>query len=68
MIENFYIVNKSGGLIYSLKDETIDSMAMILASSLHSLTEIARVSLENCSYSQYIAYKTKIIGTFRTLT
>lgn len=68
MIENLYIVNRSGGLIYSHDNSKETNGIMIFASTLHSLSEIARTCLESSSYCQFIQYDTKTLALYLTLS
>lgn len=70
MIEQFFIVNKSGGMIYKYEHsrQTEINSLLILTSTLHSLNELSRNVLKTAAYSQTVEMQEMVIHIFRTLT
>lgn len=70
MIKQFYIVNKSGGMIYKyeqVSDPDVNNL-LILTSTIHSLNEISRNVLKTDYYSQIIGFEAHSIYIYRTIT
>lgn len=68
MVEGFYIINKSGGLVYTTDRRTEANTLMVTASSIQSLNEITRNCLSTDHFFQEVAYETKRMHIFRTIT
>lgn len=68
MTDELYIVNKSGGLIYSTNQERDYNYQMILTSSVQSLSEITRNCLPTEGHVQTVLYQTKAFAIFKTLS
>lgn len=68
MVEELYIVNRSGGLVYTTDKQTEANALMIIASSIQSLNEITRNCLSTCHFYQAVIYETKRMHIFRTVT
>lgn len=70
MIEQFFIVNKSGGMIYKhewVAQTDINSL-LVLTSTLHSLNELSRNVLLTNAHFQSVAMGRSSIHMYRTLT
>ncbi len=70
MVEQFFIINKAGGMIYKYTKSTenkINSL-IILASTIHSLNELTRNIFDIYDFSQVIEMKNINIYIYRTLT
>lgn len=70
MIEQFFIVNKSGGMVYRYEAtaETDVNTLLILTSTLHSLNELSRNVLGTTAFSQVVEMAKRSIYVYRALT
>lgn len=70
MVKQFFIVNKSGGMIYKYEKEAQEEInkLMVLTSTIHSLNEISRNVLSTDSYLQTVEIGDSTIYIYRTLT
>lgn len=70
MIDQFFIINKSGGMVYKheREEQTEINALLILTSTLNSLNELSRNVLGTSSYVQSIEMADKCIHIYRTLT
>lgn len=70
MISQFFIINKSGGMIYSYEKtrKTDLNTLLILTSSLHSIFHISAQTCDRNPICQTIYLKNSVITFFRTRT
>lgn len=70
MINQFFIINKSGGMIYRYErqNQTDLNKLLILTSSLHSINHISAKVGDQNNAKQVIYLKKKIISIFKTIT
>ncbi|KAI5150180.1 trafficking protein particle complex subunit 4 [Enteropsectra breve] len=70
MIKQFFIVNRSGGLVYKYEKVHTkdDNSLLVLTSTLHALNEMMRHALGNTYYKQEIRMEEETLWLFRTLT
>ncbi|KAI4290985.1 trafficking protein particle complex subunit 4 [Pancytospora philotis] len=70
MVEQFFIINSSGGMIYkheAAPTEDVNS-ALILTSTLHSINEMTRSVFQTKARTQVVQMERTGIHLFRTLT
>jgi trafficking protein particle complex subunit 4 len=70
MIHQFFIINRSGGMIYKYeagKQSELNAL-LVLTSSLHSINHICTKVGEQQDARQIICFRTRVITVFRTVT
>ena len=70
MLEQFFIINRSGGMVYQYENnmKTDTNVLLVLTGSLHSINEMTRSYFKTEYYLQKIRLSNKSISIYKTLT
>ncbi|ADM11626.1 transport protein particle complex subunit [Encephalitozoon intestinalis ATCC 50506] len=70
LVEQFFIINKSGGMVYKYEreGETSINSLLILTSSLYSVSVILSRIMGKSAAKQTIRLQNRVITVFRTIT
>ncbi|KAG5860014.1 Sybindin-like protein [Encephalitozoon hellem] len=70
VVEQFFIINKSGGMVfkYEREEKTDINSLLILTSSLYSVSVMLSKVMDKPAPKQVVYFKNRAISIFRTIT